>query len=129
MEQNNTSNIRNAVVRILGLLRLDKSDITSIYIYSIFAGVVSLSLPLGIQAIIGFVMAGSLSTSIVILIGLDTKTYHFLHTRQVLHFLLEGMKYQGQTLTAYITPFLETIIYFGLERLMTQVMSTAQHSM
>src|SRR5690606_32878614 len=35
---------------------------------SIFAGLVSLSLPLGIQTIIGFVQAGTLSTSIVVLI-------------------------------------------------------------
>lgn len=64
------SSIRSATTRILELLKLDKEDISSIYIYSIFAGLLSLSLPLGIQAIIGFVMAGSLSTSIVVLIGL-----------------------------------------------------------
>jgi ATP-binding cassette, subfamily B, bacterial len=64
------SSIRSATTRILELLKLDKEDISSIYIYSIFAGLLSLSLPLGIQAIIGFVLAGSLSTSIVVLIGL-----------------------------------------------------------
>lgn len=64
------SNIKTATIRILDLLKLDKEDISSIYMYSIMAGVLSLSLPLGIQAIIGFVMAGSLSTSIVVLIGM-----------------------------------------------------------
>ncbi|HLO45701.1 MAG TPA: ATP-binding cassette domain-containing protein [Leadbetterella sp.] len=70
MEQKYSSTIRSATGRILDLLKLDKQDISSIYIYSIFAGILSLSLPLGIQAIIGFVMAGSLSTSIIVLIGL-----------------------------------------------------------
>jgi ATP-binding cassette subfamily B protein len=59
-----------ALNKIFKLLWLDKKDITSIYFYSIFAGLVSLSLPLGIQTIIGFVQAGSMSTSITILIFL-----------------------------------------------------------
>ena len=50
------------------ILRLDKKDISAIYTFAIIAGVVQLSLPLGIQTIISFVMAGSISTSIIILI-------------------------------------------------------------
>ena len=52
----------------LKMLRLDKSDISAIYLFAVLAGLVQLSLPLGIQTIVGFVMAGSISTSIVILI-------------------------------------------------------------
>ncbi|MCP9765394.1 peptidase domain-containing ABC transporter [Lacihabitans soyangensis] len=70
MGQKHSTTIRSATSRILDLLKLDKEDISSIYIFSIFAGILSLSLPLGIQAIIGFVMAGSLSTSIVVLIAM-----------------------------------------------------------
>ncbi len=70
MGQKYSTTIRSATSRILDLLKLDKEDISSIYIFSIFAGILSLSLPLGIQAIIGFVMAGSLSTSIVVLIAM-----------------------------------------------------------
>jgi ATP-binding cassette, subfamily B, bacterial len=71
-DQNNNMNsgIFSAFRKILKLLWLDKNDIMSIYIYSVFAGLVSLSLPLGIQSIIGFVMAAEISTSIVILITL-----------------------------------------------------------
>lgn len=54
--------------KFFNILKLDKKDISSIYIYAILAGLVQLSLPLGIQTIISFVMAGSISTSIVILI-------------------------------------------------------------
>ena len=62
--------IDKAFFKILDLLRLDKKDIFTIYFYSILAGLLAMSLPLGIQAVIGFVMAGSLSTSIVVLVGL-----------------------------------------------------------
>jgi ATP-binding cassette, subfamily B, bacterial len=65
-----TKGIRHAVGKIFDLLKLDKSEIYSIYFYSIIAGLVSFSLPLGIQTIIGFVMAASYSTSILVLITL-----------------------------------------------------------
>ncbi len=47
-----------------------KKDIWVVYMFAVLAGLVQLSLPLGIQSIIGFVMAGSISTSIVVLICL-----------------------------------------------------------
>jgi ATP-binding cassette, subfamily B, bacterial len=67
---NQKTSFRGAIERIWNLLRLDKRDIYSVYTYSILAGLVSLSLPLGIQSIIGFLMAGSYSTSILILVTL-----------------------------------------------------------
>ncbi|MGR3810207.1 peptidase domain-containing ABC transporter [Jiulongibacter sp. NS-SX5] len=62
--------IGEALRKVLDILWLDKKDITAVYIYSIFAGLVSLSLPLGIQTIIGFVQAAQMSTSILLLIAL-----------------------------------------------------------
>jgi len=59
-----------AAKKILALLKLDKKDVSSIYIFAILTGLVQLALPLGIQSIISFVMAGSISTSMVILIVL-----------------------------------------------------------
>ncbi len=58
----------NAVARILDILRFEKKEISAIYFYAILSGLVQLSLPLGIQSIISFVLGGSLSTSLVILI-------------------------------------------------------------
>jgi ATP-binding cassette subfamily B protein len=58
------------VKKLNDLLFIDKTHLVNVYIYSILASIVSLSLPLGIQAIIGFVMAGTYSTSIFILISL-----------------------------------------------------------
>lgn len=58
------------LARLWNLVRLEKKDITTIYFYAILNGIIQLSLPLGIQAIIGFVLGGSLSASLVLLISL-----------------------------------------------------------
>ena len=54
--------------RFWRLLALDKSDIGVIYLYAVFNGLVNLSLPLGIQAIINLIMGGRVSTSWLILV-------------------------------------------------------------
>ena len=56
--------------RFINLLKLDKKDIVQIFFYAIFAGIVSLSLPLGIQAIINFIQAGRISASWIVLVVL-----------------------------------------------------------
>lgn len=54
--------------RFVGLLRLEKRDIFQIFYYAIFGGIVALSLPLGIQAIINLIQGAQISTSWVILV-------------------------------------------------------------
>jgi ABC-type bacteriocin/lantibiotic exporter with double-glycine peptidase domain len=54
--------------RFINLLKLDKRDISQIFFYAIFAGLVSLSLPLGIQAIINLIQSGRVSTSWIVLV-------------------------------------------------------------
>jgi ABC-type bacteriocin/lantibiotic exporter with double-glycine peptidase domain len=54
--------------RFYKLLKLDRRDIMQIFFYAIFAGIVSLSLPLGIQAIINLIQAGRVSASWIVLI-------------------------------------------------------------
>lgn len=54
--------------RFFRLLQLDKKDIYYIYIYAIFAGLISLSLPLGVQAIIGLIAGGAISASLILLV-------------------------------------------------------------
>lgn len=56
--------------RFFRLLSLDKGDIINIYIYALFNGLVALSLPLGIQAIINLISGGEVSTSWYVLIFL-----------------------------------------------------------
>ncbi|WP_339895855.1 ATP-binding cassette domain-containing protein [uncultured Algibacter sp.] len=58
--------------RLVGLLQLEKRDILQIFYYAIFAGIVALSLPLGIQSIINLIQGAQISTSWVILVIIVT---------------------------------------------------------
>ncbi|WP_203255790.1 peptidase domain-containing ABC transporter [Hyunsoonleella ulvae] len=58
--------------RLIGLLQLEKRDILQVFYYAIFSGVVALSLPLGIQAIINLIQGAQVSTSWVVLVVLVT---------------------------------------------------------
>lgn len=62
----------NPIQRFFRLLAVDRREIYYIYLYSIFVGLITLSLPLGIQAIIGMIAGGGLSISLFILIGVVT---------------------------------------------------------
>jgi ABC-type bacteriocin/lantibiotic exporter with double-glycine peptidase domain len=56
--------------RVQALIQDHKKEITSIYLFSILGGIVNLSLPLGVQTIIGLVMGATMVTSIYVLIFL-----------------------------------------------------------
>lgn len=56
--------------RFYNLLLLDKKDVLQLFFYAIFAGLISLSLPLGIQAIINFIQSGRVSVSWIVLVFL-----------------------------------------------------------
>lgn len=58
------------IQRLWRLLKPEKKEITNIYVYSVFNGLVNLSLPLGIQAIINLIQGGQISTSWVVLVVL-----------------------------------------------------------
>ncbi|NVJ89531.1 MAG: ATP-binding cassette domain-containing protein [Flavobacteriaceae bacterium] len=58
--------------RFVGLVNLEKKDIYQIFYYAIFGGIISLSLPLGIQAIINLIQGAQVSTSWVVLVILVT---------------------------------------------------------
>lgn len=58
--------------RLMGLLKLDRRDVLQTFYYAIFAGLVNLSLPLGIQAIINLIQGAEISTSWIILVILVT---------------------------------------------------------
>ncbi len=58
--------------RFLRLLANDKKEMGLLYIYAIATGIINLSLPLGIQAIIGFTLANELSSSWGILVAIVT---------------------------------------------------------
>jgi ABC-type bacteriocin/lantibiotic exporter with double-glycine peptidase domain len=54
--------------RLQRLLEVDKKDIYQVYIYAFFNGLVNLSLPLGIQAIINLIQGGEISTAWIIMV-------------------------------------------------------------
>ncbi|MEY4586351.1 MAG: hypothetical protein RIT05_769 [Bacteroidota bacterium] len=62
--------LKSPLARILDLVRLEKAEIWSIYFYAILNGLILLSVPLGIQSIVGFVLGASFRASIYVLIFL-----------------------------------------------------------
>lgn len=63
-----TTSLVQALGRLFSLLRLDRKDISAIYIFAILSGFISLSLPLGIQTIVTFVQTNEIRASVVVLI-------------------------------------------------------------
>jgi ABC-type bacteriocin/lantibiotic exporter with double-glycine peptidase domain len=59
---------RSTIGKLLALLHHERDEINSIYFYAILSGLIQLSVPLGIQSIIGFVMGAQMVTSIYVLI-------------------------------------------------------------
>ena len=60
--------IKKTVSRFWLLLKPDKLEIRNVYFYALFNGLVYLSLPVGIQAIINLIQGGQVSTSWIILV-------------------------------------------------------------
>ncbi len=60
--------LQHSILRIFRILKLEKKEIYAIYMYAILSGLLQLTLPLGIQSIINFVLAGTFSTSMIVLI-------------------------------------------------------------
>ncbi|MCX7744283.1 MAG: ATP-binding cassette domain-containing protein [Flavobacteriales bacterium] len=58
------------VQRFFRLLKVERRDIIYLYIYAVINGLMSLSLPVGVQAIIGLVMGAQISTSLIVLVTL-----------------------------------------------------------
>ncbi len=57
------------VKRLFRLLANEKKDIYYLYIYALIVGVVGLSLPLGVQAIVSLVSSGMIFNTVILLIG------------------------------------------------------------
>ncbi len=60
----------NPLQRIAHLVNLHKKEVISIYLFSMLSGLINLSLPLGVQTIIGLVMGATMVSSIYVLIFL-----------------------------------------------------------
>lgn len=67
---NTDGSILKPLQRFFQVLRLERKEVSSIYFFAILSGLLQLSIPIGIQAVINFVLAGAISTSMVVLIGI-----------------------------------------------------------
>ena len=134
--------------RFIDLLKPEKREIGIIYLYAIFAGILNLSLPLGIQAIIGFVMAGMVSTSWIILViivvigvalagGLQIMQLYIteilqqrIFTRSSFEFAFRIPKFKMEALRNYYPPelinrFFDTIsVQKGLSKILIEFSSS-----
>ncbi len=63
---------KNPFQKFVSMLSEDRRDIFYLYGYALFAALVNLTTPLGVQAIIGLIQAGTVSTSWIILSGVVT---------------------------------------------------------
>jgi|TARA_R110000737_G_scaffold182215_1_gene205643 ABC-type bacteriocin/lantibiotic exporter with double-glycine peptidase domain len=65
----NSNSTLSPVQRFWLLLKPDKKEIRNVYSYAFFNGLVNLSLPIGIQAIINLIQGGQVSTSWIVLVA------------------------------------------------------------
>ena len=84
--------------RLVNLLKLDRKDVLQVFYYAIFSGLVGLSLPLGIQAIINLIQGAQVSTSWIILVILVTLGVAFSGVLQLMQIrIIENIQQCLQT--------------------------------
>ena len=103
----------SAIRHFWNLVRLEKTDIFSIYFYATLSGLLQLSVPIGLQAIIGFVLGASMSTSIYVLIALVVVSVFIVGILQINQMkIIERI--QQRIFTRYAFDFAEKIQKFDL---------------
>ena len=79
--------------RFIGLLKLEKKDFLQILYYAIFAGLVNLSVPLGIQAIVNLIQGARITTSWIVLVSVVTLGVAFVGVLQLMQIrILENIQ-------------------------------------
>ena len=74
--------------RLARLLKVDKREISHIYLYALVGGSISLSLPLGVQAIINLISGGQVATSWGVLVAFVTIGVGFTGALQIMQLAL-----------------------------------------
>jgi ABC-type bacteriocin/lantibiotic exporter with double-glycine peptidase domain len=70
--------------RFVGILKLERKDIRQVLYYAVFSGLIALTLPLGIQAIINLIQGAQVSTSWIVLVALVTLGVAFVGILQLM---------------------------------------------
>ncbi len=102
--------------KLWDLLSLEKKEIASIYFYAILSGMVQLSVPIGVQAIIGFVMGASMVTSIYVLVVIIVLGVLIVGIMQINQMKIIE-KIQQNIFTRYAFKFAETIPRLDLKKI------------
>ena len=76
----------NPIERFKNLISVDKKDVYQLLIYAVLAGLISLSIPLGIQSIINFIQAGQVSTSWIVLVFIVVLGVAFVGILKIMQF-------------------------------------------
>ena len=88
--------------RFFRVLRSERREIGYLYIYALISGIIGLSLPLGVQSIIGFISSGEISTSVIVLICLIISGILIVGGLQVMQlWLVEHIQQRIFTKTAF----------------------------
>ncbi|HZH00976.1 MAG TPA: ABC transporter ATP-binding protein, partial [Flavisolibacter sp.] len=102
--------------RVLDLVREEKSDITAIYFFAILNGLIQLSLPLGIQSIISFVLGGTFVVSLVVLITILVVAVLFVGIMQINQMQIIE-KIQQRIFVKYAFAFADTLPKLDLKKI------------
>ena len=103
------------IKRLWELIYIEKKEITSIYFYAILSGLLQLSVPIGVQAIIGFVLGASMVTSIYVLIFVVVLGVLMVGIMQMNQMKIIE-KIQQNIFTRFAFEFSETIPRFDLKK-------------
>ncbi len=105
--------------RFFRLLSLDRKDLTRVYALALFSGVIYLSLPLAIQAIISQIMVGQFSSALYVLIFVVSLATFFSGAFQVLQLrIIEDIQRRIYTRTSF--EFAQKIPRFKLENIFSE---------
>lgn len=104
--------------RLFGLLKEEKSQVYSIYFYAVLNGLIALSLPLGIQAILNFILGGRITTSwlilvIVVALGVIFGGFLQISQLQIMEKLQQRIFSKSGLSIAYRLPKIKTEILHG----------------
>ncbi len=80
----NTKPLLTPWQRFTGLLKLERRDLLHVIYFAVFSGLISLTLPLGIQAIINLIQGAQVSTSWIVLVVLVTLGVAFVGVLQLM---------------------------------------------
>jgi ABC-type bacteriocin/lantibiotic exporter with double-glycine peptidase domain len=106
----------NPFNRIVNLVNLHKKEVVSIYLFSMLSGLIDLSLPLGVQTIIGLVMGATMVSSIYVLIFLVVLGVLLVGILQLNQMkIIETI--QQRVFTSYAYNFADTITRLDLKKM------------